>query len=277
MKRVESIADLRAARRSLPAPVGFVPTLGALHAGHAANIRRAREECASVVASIFVNPTQFNEGSDLECYPRTLAEDTRLLEAHGCDLLFAPDSPDEIYPDGFATSIDPGPLGTLFEGEHRPGHFGGVCVVVCKLLNLVTPDRVYLGRKDAQQLAVITRMARDLDMPLDIVPVETVRDPDGLALSSRNRRLSPHGRIQSLGIRAGLLRARDAWAAGEHDAGRIGAIARAEGLDYDYCACVDPESFGEPGPDGPALVIAAATIEGVRLIDNVSLQAENRT
>ncbi len=274
MKRVDSIADLRAARMELAGPVGFVPTMGALHAGHAANVRRAREECAAVVASIFVNPTQFNDVGDLDNYPRTLEEDARLLEAQGCDLLFVP-AASEIYPDGFATSIDPGPLGTIYEGAHRPGHFGGVCVVVCKLLNLVAPDRAYFGRKDAQQLAVIGQMARDLGMAVEIVPVETVRDPDGLALSSRNRRLTPHGRMHALRISAGLRRAREAWRTGERDAARISEAACSEGIEYDYAACVDPETFTAPKPGRPALVIVAATVDGVRLIDNVALPAEN--
>jgi len=270
MKRVASVADLREVRAALPRPVGFVPTLGALHAGHAANVRRAREECASVVASVFVNPTQFNDAGDLAGYPRDLEADARLLEDCGCDVLFAPE-PAEVYPDGFAIEMDAGPLATLFEGAHRPGHFGGVCVVVTKLFHMVSPDRAYFGRKDAQQLAVIRQLVRDLDFDVTIVPVETVREPDGLALSSRNVRLTPTGRIHALGISAGLFRARDAWDNGERDPERLAATTRAAGLDYDYCACVDPDTFGPMRSGGPALLIVAATIDRVRLIDSVQL------
>jgi len=270
MKRAASVAELRALRAELPGPVGYVPTLGSLHAGHAANVRLCREECASVVASVFVNPTQFNDAGDLAAYPRDIEADARLLEDCGCDVLFAP-QPEELYPAGFGITMDAGPLATVYEGAQRPGHFSGVCIIVAKLFHIVAPQRAYFGRKDAQQLAVIRQLVRDLDFDVTIVPVETVRDPDGLALSSRNARLSPTGRIHALGISAGLVRARDAWTAGERDADALASAARTEGIDYDYCACIDSDSFGAPRPGSPALVIVAATVEGVRLIDNIEL------
>ncbi|MHC4953955.1 MAG: pantoate--beta-alanine ligase [Planctomycetota bacterium] len=272
MRIAETVAELRTARRQLEGPVGFVPTMGALHDGHAALARECRSHCASTVASVFVNPAQFNDARDLEAYPRTLDADAEILAGIGCDVLFAP-SVEEMYPDGFSTTIDIGRLGTLYEGAHRPDHFNGVCVVVAKLFSLVRPDRAYFGKKDAQQLAVIRHLCRDLGMGVEIVPVATVRDPDGLALSSRNRRLSPNGRIHALGISAGLQRGQQAWAAGERDAHKVAATARSEGLDYDYCACVDAATFGAPGPGAAALLIVAATVEGVRLIDNVELSA----
>ena len=272
MKRAASIGEMRALRGRLPAPVGFVPTMGALHAGHAANIERCRRECASVVASVFVNPAQFDDAADLAQYPRDIEADARLLEAGGCDVLFTPEA-DEMYPEGFATSMDAGPLATVYEGAHRPGHFAGVCVVVAKLFHIVAPQRAYFGRKDAQQLAIIRQLVRDLAFDVSIVPVDTVREPDGLALSSRNVRLSPTGRIHALGISAGLQRARQAWEAGERDAQRIAAAACEPRLEYDYCACVDADSFGPLRRGRSGLVIVAATVEGVRLIDNVELPA----
>jgi len=262
MRTTSRAADLPGLAR----PVGFVPTMGALHEGHAALVRRARDECASVVTSIYVNPRQFDDASDLDRYPRTPEEDAALLERLGCDVLFRPD---DLYGALSGTTIDPGPLGTVYEGASRPGHFAGVCLVVCKLFHLVKPDRAYFGRKDAQQLAVVRRMVEDLDFGVEIVPVDTAREESGLALSSRNRRLSPEGRRRAAGISAGLFRARDAFAAGERDPARLAAIARTDGIDYDYCACVDPETFGPP--EKGRLLIAAARVEGVRLIDNLEL------
>jgi len=262
MRIVSSAAELDGLAR----PVGFVPTMGALHEGHAALVRRARDECASVVASIYVNPTQFHDAGDLERYPRTPEEDAALLSGLGCDLLFAPET---MYRADATTTIDVGPLGTLYEGAFRPGHFNGVCLVVCKLFHLVKPDRAYFGRKDVQQLTVLRRMVADLDFGIELVAVDTVRAPGGLALSSRNRRLSDAGRARAAGISAGLFRARAAFAAGERDPARLAALARTDGIDYEYCACVDPGDFG--APRSGFLLIAAATVEGVRLIDNLEL------
>jgi len=246
--------------------------MGALHAGHAALVQRCRVECATVAASIFVNPTQFGPGEDLERYPRDLEADARLLQSLGTDLLFAPEA-GELYPEGFSTSIDIGPLGTVFEGASRPGHFSGVATVVAKLFHIVGPDRAYFGRKDAQQLAVIRKLVRDLDLDCSIEAVETVRDPDGLALSSRNAYLDAAQRERALGLARGLRRGAEAWAGGERDPGALAGIARDADLDYDYLACVGPDSFQAPGPDGPALLIAAVRVGTTRLIDNVVLKA----
>jgi pantoate--beta-alanine ligase len=266
MRIFSSAAEFDAARDGLAHPIGFVPTMGALHEGHAALVRRARDECATVVASSYVNPAQFHDASDLENYPRTPEDDAALLEALGCDLLFRPES---MYRADATTTIDVGPLGSVYEGAFRPGHFNGVCLVVCKLFHVVGPDRAYFGRKDIQQLAVLRRMAADLDFGVAIVAVETVRAQGGLALSSRNRRLTDAGRSKAAGIAAGLFRARDAFAAGERDPDRLAHRARTAGIDYEYCACVDPGTFGPP--EHGFLLIAAATVEGVRLIDNLEL------
>jgi pantoate--beta-alanine ligase len=244
--------------------------MGALHEGHATLVRRCRDECATVVASVFVNPLQFGPKEDLARYPRDLDRDARLLRSLGTDALFAPEAA-EVYGPGFGTAVDVGSLATVCEGKVRPGHFAGVCTVVLKLFHVVGPDRAYFGRKDAQQLAVVTRMARDLDVPVEIVPVGTVRDGDGLALSSRNVYLSPPERAKALGLPRGLLRGREAWDRGERDAARIETAARDPGLDYDYLSCVDPATFRAPPPDGPALLVAAVRVGKTRLIDNIDL------
>ncbi len=272
MKTCTTVAEARIALAGAPRPVGFFPTMGALHAGHAEVMRRCRAECATAVASVFLNPTQFGPGEDLARYPRDLAADQRLLEEIGVDLLFAP-AVEEMYPAGFRASIDIGPLATVYEGAVRPGHFAGVCTVVLKLFHIVAPNRAYFAWKDAQQLAVLRKMVRDLDVDVEIVPAETVRDSDGLALSSRNAYLSPEGRARALGLSLGLFRGRDAWDGGERDPGRLVDLAREEGLDYDYLACVDPETFAAPAPGGPALLIGAVRVGGTRLIDNVLLRA----
>jgi len=244
--------------------------MGALHDGHAALVRRCREECATTVASIFVNPMQFGPGEDLDRYPRPFEADRARLAELGCDVLFAP-APEEMVRAGEATSIEPGPLAARFEGAERPGHFSGVCTIVMKLFHVVRPDRAYFGRKDAQQLAIVTAMARDLDLDLEIVPVDTVRDPDGLALSSRNAYLSPEERVLALGLSRGLFRARDRWGAGERDPARLVAAAREPGLAYDYLECVDPLTFAPPPPGGPALLVAAVRVGRTRLLDNCLL------
>ena len=266
MEICRSVPELHRALAGLPRPVGLVPTLGALHEGHASLVRRCRAECATVVASVFVNKLQFNEAADFEKYPRTLDADAGLLASEGGQLLFAPPSAG-FYPPGFQTRVTMGPLAEGFEGRHRPGHFDGVCTVVAKLFGCVRPERAYFGEKDAQQVAVIRRLSADLDLGVEIVACPTIRAPDGLALSSRNRRLSPADRARARGIAQGLFRARAAWQAGERSFEKLEQTGRESGLTYDYLACVDPATFARPGP----LMIAAARVGEVRLIDNLRL------
>jgi pantoate--beta-alanine ligase len=212
-----SIEDVRGELRRLrPASIGFVPTMGYLHAGHASLVERAAAECDHVVASIFVNPTQFGPHEDFERYPRDEERDIALLESAGASLLFAP-SADEMYPAGFDTGVQPGTIAAHPEGPSRPGHFAGVATVVLKLLNIVQPDRAYFGLKDAQQVAVIQRLVCDLNVPTTIVPCETVRDEDGVALSSRNMYLSNEERVHARSIYRGLAAARRAFEAGLTD------------------------------------------------------------
>jgi len=265
-----TIPELRVALAGAPRPVGFVPTMGALHEGHAELVRRCRAACATVVASIFVNPTQFGPGEDLAKYPRDLQRDERLLEREGCQVLFAPEAR-ELYPEGFSAKIDIGPLATVYEGAVRPGHFAGVCVVVLKLFHIVRPDVAFFGRKDAQQLAVIRKLVSDLDLGLAIEPVDTVRAEDGLALSSRNAYLSPGEREEALGISRGLFRARALFQRGERVPAKLVAAARDPKLTYDYLEAVDPGTFGPPAPGAPCLLVAAARVGRTRLIDNILL------
>jgi pantoate--beta-alanine ligase len=265
-----STPELRVALAGAPRPIGFVPTMGALHDGHAELVRRCRARCPTVVSSVFVNPLQFGPHEDLARYPRDLGRDQRLLEREGCHVLFAPE-PREVYPDGFSTRVDIGPLATVYEGALRPGHFSGVCTVVLKLFHAVRPDVAFFGRKDAQQLAVIRKLVRDLDLDVEIAPVDTVRAPDGLALSSRNAYLSPREREQGLGISRGLFRARALFGEGERNPKALEEAAREGGLAYDYLAAVDPDTFGPPAPRGPLLLVAAARVGKTRLLDNVLL------
>lgn len=223
-----SIDDLRTELRHLrPASIGLVPTMGYLHAGHRSLVERAANECDHAVASIFVNPTQFGAGEDFARYPRDEARDIALLEAAGVALLFAPTA-GEMYPSGFDTSVQPGAIARHLEGATRPSHFSGVATVVLKLLNIAQPDRAYFGLKDAQQVAVIQRLVRDLDVPTTIVACETIRDEDGLALSSRNTYLSQQERIQALSIIRGLRAAGQAFAGGMTDATRLTGVFAAE-------------------------------------------------
>jgi len=219
-----------------------------------------------VVASVFVNKLQFNEATDFEKYPRTLDADAELLASEGVQVLFAPPS-EGFYPHGFQTRVSMGPLAEGLEGKHRSGHFDGVCTVVTKLFSAVRPDRAYFGEKDAQQVAVIRRLAADLDLGVEIVACPTVRDPDRLALSSRNQCLSAGERARALGLSRGLFAAREAWQAGERSFGELERIARDPGLDYEYLVCVDPATFERPGP----LMVAAVRVGPVRLIDNLRL------
>ncbi len=288
MQLIRTIAEWRALRdtaRRAGRRVGFVPTMGALHAGHLALAAQARAECEMAVASIFVNPTQFNDARDLEAYPRTEASDAAQLAQVGVDVIFAP-SAVEMYPDGFATSIDVGPIAEPLEGATRGAvHFRGVATVVAKLLNIIQPDRAYFGQKDAQQVLVITRLVRDLDLPVEIVTCPTVREPDGLALSSRNARLSPDARHRALGLSAALFRMRDDAMSGA----RRAEVLQATGFDVlshhgilsehvDYLAVVDRNTLAplEVVEDG-ALIAIAAHVDGVRLIDNIVLERTDHT
>ena len=234
---------------------GLVPTMGALHAGHRALLRRARAECDEVVMSLFVNPAQFGPGEDFDRYPRDEARDHAIAAEDGVDRVFAP-TVAEMYPDGFATTVSVGELGRSFEGAHRPGHFDGVATVVAKLFNLVRPDAAYFGQKDAQQLAVIRRMTADLALGVEIRAVETVREPDGLALSSRNAYLSPEERRRAPSLHRALV---------DRDPSLI------EG-DVDYLAVVDADTFAEVDPRPGALVIGAARFGSTRLIDNIRIE-----
>jgi pantoate--beta-alanine ligase len=268
--------ELAAARAGLSAPVVLVPTMGALHAGHRALLRAARRlagPTGSVVVSIFVNPLQFGPGEDLDRYPRTLDDDLDMCAAEGAGLVFAP-SAAEMYPGGKPqVTIDPGPSGRVLEGEFRPGFFGGVLTVVLKLLSLTRPDVAVFGQKDAQQLALVRRMVGDLDLGVVIEAVPTVRDPGGLAISSRNAYLSAGDRAKapalSRALRAGEARAADGAAAVLAVAGEV--LAAEPAVVLDYLALVDPATFAPvpPGQAGPAVLAVAATVGGTRLIDNV--------
>ena len=273
MKTAATIADVRAWRNGEPGTIGLVPTMGALHAGHLSLVARARAENDRVAASVFVNPTQFGPHEDLDRYPRDLERDRRLLGEAGCDLLFAP-APVEMYPTGFETSVDVGSVALPLEGERRPDHFRGVATVVLKLLQIVAPTRAYFGRKDAQQLAVIERLVRDLDVPVAIVGCPIVREPDGLAMSSRNAYLDPEERKAAPVLHRALVAAREAWRGGERNAETLralarGIVARERAVRLDYVSVADPVSFGERETAiAPSLMLLAAFLGKTRLIDN---------
>jgi pantoate--beta-alanine ligase len=257
--------------------VGFVPTMGAIHEGHRSLMRRARDERDVTVVSIFVNPMQFGDARDLETYPRDEEADLAAAERERVDLVFAP-SVDEMYPRGEPeVTVDPGPLGERFEGASRPGHFRGVATVVAKLFDTVGACSAYFGEKDAQQLAVIRRMVRDLSMPVEIRCCPVVREPDGLALSSRNRLLSPEQREAATCLFLALSEAAELARGGERDAGKlVAAMAREIGATprarIDYVAVVDEDTFEElPAIAGPARVLVAARLGRVRLIDTLLL------
>ena len=268
---LRTIAELRE-WRARPGSVGLVPTMGALHAGHATLVERARRENERVLVSIFVNPTQFGPGEDYLSYPRTESADLALLGGLDADAAFVPDV-SEVYPPGDATRVVPGPVAERLEGERRPGHFTGVATVVTKLFLMVGPDRAYFGQKDFQQLRVLQTVARDLRSPVEIVPCPTVREPDGLALSSRNAYLAPEERRRATALSRGLFAAVEAHERGERDAGRLRAIVTgiASGAGaLDYVSVADPETLQELEGAAPRAVISLACRVGrARLIDNV--------
>jgi len=276
MKNVSTISELRLARRLLPGVVGFVPTMGALHAGHLSLVQAARTECASVVASIFVNPMQFGSQEDLSRYPRDLPRDLDMLEQAGVDLVWTP-TEEVMYPPGFQTWVEVAALSRRLEGEMRPGHFRGVTTVVAKLFNAVLPEKAYFGQKDAQQAAVIRRMARDLDFPIEIVICPTLREGDGLAMSSRNGYLDPVERKAAAILFRALTAARAAYDSGERDAGQlrgqVSEIVASEPLvRMQYVSCADADSLEELATvDGKALLSMAVYIGKTRLIDNFVL------
>ncbi len=269
---VRDRAGLAEVRASLPSPVGLVPTMGALHAGHVALIDRARAECESVVVSIFVNPAQFGPDEDYERYPRPFAADLAVCESRGVDVVFAP-AVDAIYPRGHSTVVDPGPLAAVLEGAARPGHFRGVATVVTILLDLVRPDRAYFGQKDGQQAVVIRHVVRDLGLPVALSIVPTVREPDGLALSSRNAYLTPPERAAAPVLSRALRVAAGKFERGERDAERLrrgmrDVLGEAPMGAPDYVSVADAETLRELDiVDGPALLSLAVRFPSARLID----------
>jgi pantoate--beta-alanine ligase len=272
-----TIAELRAARQVAPGPVGFVPTMGYLHRGHISLVDAARAECATVVASIFVNPTQFGPGEDFARYPRSEAQDLEMLEAAGVDAVLLP-AVEEMYPPNDTTRVHVDGLTDVLEGARRPGHFVGVATVVSKLFHAVQPDRAYFGRKDAQQLAVIQRMVRDLLMPIEVVGCPIIRETDGLACSSRNVYLTPEQRQQATALSAGLRAATAAFEDGVRDPDTLRAAVRrcidAQPLaSIDYVSLADASTLRElyqPIED-PVLLSLAVAFGSTHLLDNITL------
>jgi pantoate--beta-alanine ligase len=271
-----TIAEIREALRGVERPLGAVLTMGALHDGHLALIRRAKAECKAIVATIYVNPTQFGDPGDLDSYPRPMQDDLAALRREGVDVLVVP-SDAEIYPEGFASWVEPGDVAARLEGEHRPGHFRGVCTVVLKLFNILGPDRSYFGQKDAQQLLVIRKMVDDLALPVEIVSVPTVRERDGLAMSSRNGNLSYEERVAARVLYRALSRANDLAAEGERNANTLRAaivaiLAEEPLATVDYVSIAHPQTLTELNTlTGPSLVSLAVRIGQTRLIDNLTL------
>ena len=277
MKVVESLAELRQARARLLEPVGLVPTMGFLHDGHLSLVTRARQECRSVAASIFINPTQFGPTEDLAAYPRDLPRDLASLEAAGVDLVWTP-SPEAMYPPGFQTWVTVEGVSQGLEGERRPGHFRGVATVVTKLFHAFGAQRAYFGQKDAQQVAVVKKMAADLNMDLEVVACPTVRETNGLAMSSRNTHLTGDQRRAATVLYRALTRAQEMWAGGEKDAGEIRhemteLIGKESLADIVYVSIAHAETLKEiHRVKPPALVSLAVKFGKTRLIDNVVLE-----
>lgn len=279
MQVVETVRELREVlgkHRNGSRSIGFVPTMGALHAGHGTLIGRSVSENDFTVVSIFVNPTQFNVQADFDEYPRTLAADIHIAEEMGADLIFAP-SAKEMYPEGFRTFIEPGHSADPMEGSGRPGHFRGVATIVIKLLNSVAPHAAYFGKKDFQQLAVVKETVEQLNMDVSVIGVDTVREPDGLALSSRNVRLSPEARAQAPVIYRSLLLARDAYQSGERDTSTLQAITQNELKTAPLCrveyatVCDSRTLQSTDRASDNAVLCIAAWFDEVRLIDNLEM------
>ncbi|OGO56377.1 MAG: pantoate--beta-alanine ligase [Chloroflexi bacterium RBG_16_69_14] len=279
---VRTRSGLRDALAGVPRPVGLVPTMGWLHEGHRALMRQARATDATTVVSIFVNPRQFNVAEDFTKYPRSEARDLAICESEGVDIVFAPD-PAQIYPPGFDTIVSVGAVSRPLEGAARPGHFDGVATVVAILFDLVGADHAYFGQKDAQQVMVIRQMARDLAISTEVLACPTVRDHDGLALSSRNVHLTPEQRAAAPVLHRALIAARDRWAAGERSAEALRRVMRAELAreplaDVEYVSVVDGSSLAELDQiDGPALLSLAVRFGTTRLIDNEPLGTDPAT
>ena len=282
MQLVHSIAETRAALRKLRAQnrtVGLVPTMGALHVGHISLVRAARAQTDVVVATIFVNPTQFAPNEDFSKYPRTFEEDCLLLEQEGVDLLFAPTA-EEMYPPGASTFVEVGGISDRLDGVSRPGHFRGVATIVAKLFHIVGPDRAFFGQKDAAQVAVLRSMVRDLNFPLEIVVCPTVREPDGLALSSRNRYLSPAERQIALTLRRTLTEIEKRATQGENRSSRLietglEVLSRTPEVRLDYLKIVDPDTLEDVDEiRNGALVAIAAWVGATRLIDNIVVKPQ---
>ena len=279
MQVITTCAEMTAACQAALRPLGLVPTMGALHEGHLSLTRQARSDNATMAASIFVNPTQFGANEDFTTYPRSFERDLELLAAQGADLVFAP-PPSEVYPDGFDTWIEPGAVAEGMEGAARPGHFRGVATVVAKLFTITRPNRAYFGQKDGQQVAVIRKMNDDLNLGVQVVTMPTIREPDGLALSSRNAYLTPEQRAAAPVVYRALQAAESLWQAGERDANRLQAAARSILQDEPQVSAVDYVSIVDAKTMAPletldaaqrTMVAAAARLGTVRLIDNVVL------
>jgi pantoate--beta-alanine ligase len=277
MQVIDGIAAFRAARGRIGA-LGLVPTMGFLHEGHLSLVRRAKAECGTVAVSIFVNPTQFAPHEDFERYPRDMQRDLALLRQAGADLVFTP-SPAEMYPPGSAARIDVGPVARPLEGAVRPGHFDGVATVVAKLFNIVQPTRAYFGQKDAQQTVVIRQMVRDLDMPVEVVVAPTVREADGLAMSSRNSYLTAAQRASAAVLYRALKEAERRYLAGERDAEALRAamrqvIAAEPAAEAEYVSIADPDTLQElDRVAAGALASLAVRLGTTRLIDNLVLNS----
>jgi pantoate--beta-alanine ligase len=276
MEVLITLEELRAARRSLIEPVGLVPTMGFLHDGHLSLVRHARNECASVVVSIFVNPTQFGPHEDLSKYPRDMSRDLSLLESCNVNLVWTP-TEEVMYPPGYQTWVNVEELTEPLEGAMRPGHFRGVATVVAKLFTAVQPQKAYFGQKDAQQAAVIRQMSRDLDFPIEIVVCPTLREPDGLAMSSRNIYLSPDERQAAAALSRGLFKAKEVFEAGERDANQLkkvvlDTLGTESLIKVQYVSCAHPDTLQElEGMVDRGLLSLAAHIGKTRLIDNIVL------
>ncbi len=281
MRIVRNTSELRAllkGQREGGRRIGFVPTMGYLHEGHAALIRQSTARCDTTVVSVFVNPTQFGPSEDLAQYPRDLERDQALCLKLGVSVLFLPEV-SEVYPTGFSTFIDPGHLGQVLCGKYRPGHFRGVATIVAKLFNMVGPDLAFFGQKDIQQTVVLKRMVRDLNMPVDVVVTPTVREADGLAMSSRNSYLSPEDRQRALSLSRALFASEKLFQEGERSVSKLLKTAKSHLKDVDevqYIDLVDPNTLDHVGPTltRSAAMVVSAIVGKTRLIDNVILTPE---